>query len=48
MGRLTDVQVLEAVQTYMQWPMETEEQKLAILNHIWYVTVEGKLYEENI
>lgn len=43
---LTKTQKLIAVETYLGWTTDTEEDKQAVLEHIWWVVMEGRFKPE--
>lgn len=40
---MSDQAKLEAIATYLRWPIDEKEDLLDILDHIWYVVIEDKL-----
>ena len=43
---MSNEQKLEAVATYLKWPIENEHDAIEVLEHIWSVVIEGKVKPE--
>lgn len=44
--KLNKTQKLIAIETYLQWPIETEDNLRDMIDHIWWVVYESKLKPE--
>lgn len=39
---MTNEQKLKAVETYLNWDIDTREDAIEVLDQIWYVVIEGR------